>query len=101
MVEHWNEAADGPLTTEAFRSKLARRGYSCAIYRYPPGTCFPDHLHDVDKIDGVLEGRFRISMLGKAWVLEPGDCIAVPRGITHSAEVVGTQTVISIDAIAG
>ncbi|MGH8632247.1 MAG: cupin domain-containing protein [Burkholderiales bacterium] len=53
----------------------------------------------MDKIDGVLRGRFRISMLGKSHALGPGDCIRVPGGTVHSAEVIGGETVTSIDAM--
>jgi quercetin dioxygenase-like cupin family protein len=98
-IEHWNETADGPLTGQNLSRKIAAQGYRCDTWRYPPGTYFPDHTHTVDKIDGVLSGRFRITMDGVSRVLEPGDCIAVPAGKVHSAEVVGAETVVSIDAV--
>lgn len=98
-VERWNTANDGPLSEGNFRRKLEARGYTCSVYRYPPGTFFPDHAHPVDKIDGVLSGRFRICMNGVAHILEAGDSIAVPRGQVHSAEVIGDGVVASIDAV--
>jgi quercetin dioxygenase-like cupin family protein len=81
------------------RQKLEALDYQVSRYDYPPGTYFPDHSHSVDKIDGVLSGRFRMSMLGQTLVLEPGDCLRVPKGAIHSAEVVGDETVVSLDAI--
>jgi mannose-6-phosphate isomerase-like protein (cupin superfamily) len=33
-------------------------------------------------------------------VLEPGDCLRVPGGAVHSAEVVGDRPVVSLDAVA-
>jgi len=81
------------------QDKLEALGYSCSIYHYPEGSFFPDHTHDVDKIDGVLSGRFRIGMTGESVILEADDCIHVPKGAVHNAEVVGEETVISIDAI--
>ena len=68
-------------------------------YVYPPGTYFPDHTHEVDKIDGVLSGQFRMTMYGQSLVLKAGDCLSVPHGVMHSAEVVGSEPVISLDAI--
>jgi mannose-6-phosphate isomerase-like protein (cupin superfamily) len=53
----------------------------------------------VDKIDAVLAGRFRMTMLGESVVLERGDCLAVPQGVLHSAEVVGDAPVVSLDAV--
>ncbi len=98
-VEHWNEAADGELNEANMRRKLEARGYRVSRYVYPPGTCFPAHTHDVDKIDAVLAGRFRMRMHGCSVILEAGDCLAVPRGTMHSAEVVGDEPVVSLDAI--
>jgi quercetin dioxygenase-like cupin family protein len=98
-VEHWNPQADGPLGEAALRRKLEARGYAVTRYHYPPGTYFPDHAHGVDKIDAVLSGRFRMTMNGQSVVLEAGDCLAVPRGVVHSAEVVGNDPVVSLDAV--
>ncbi|MFQ5458900.1 MAG: cupin domain-containing protein, partial [Myxococcota bacterium] len=44
-------------------------------------------------------GRFRMTMNGASVVLGAGDCLAVPRGTVHSAEVVGDEPVVSLDAI--
>jgi quercetin dioxygenase-like cupin family protein len=98
-VERWNTEADGPLSEGALRSKLEARGYSVSRYVYPPGTYFAPHSHGVDKIDAVVSGRFRMSMEDRTVVLEAGDCLAVPRGVVHSAEVVGDQSVVSLDAV--
>jgi mannose-6-phosphate isomerase-like protein (cupin superfamily) len=100
-IEKWDPARDGPLTERALREKLSKRGYHVSRYVYPPGTVFPDHRHAVDKIDGVLSGRFRMTMHGRGVILEAGDCLAVPKGTVHSAEVVGDEPVVSLDATKG
>ncbi len=79
--------------------ELEARGYSVSRWTYSPGTYFPPHTHDVDKIDGVVSGRFKITIYGQSVVLGPGDAVVVPRGATHSAEVVGDDVVVSLDAI--
>ena len=98
-VEHWDEARDGELDEANMRRKIEARGYSVSRYVYPPGTYFPEHDHAVDKIDGVLSGRFRMTMHGEAVVLEAGDLLPVPRGAVHTAEVVGSESVVSLDAV--
>ena len=98
-IRHWDESADGSLSEAKLRAKLEARGYVVTRYTYPPGTCFPDHTHSVDKIDAVLSGRFRMTMGGESVVLEAGDCLAVPAGAVHSAEVVGNEAVVSLDAV--
>ena len=70
-VQHWN-IADGPFSESALRAKLESMGYRVARYVYEPGTVFPDHKHDVDKIDAVLSGRFRLVVRGHMKVLGPG-----------------------------
>jgi len=98
-VEKWNLDQDGPLSEKALRQKLEQRGYRVTRYVYPPGTIFPEHTHSIDKIDGVLSGRFRMTLEGQEVVVGAGDCLAVSRGAVHSAEVVGNEPVVSLDAV--
>ena len=98
-VERWDEERWGALNEANMRRQLEEAGYSVTCYTYPPGTYFPDHQHDVDKKDTVISGRFRIRMLGAEVILEPGDMIEVPRNTVHSAEVIGDDPVVSLDAI--
>ncbi|MEW8280480.1 MAG: cupin domain-containing protein [Candidatus Thiodiazotropha sp.] len=99
QIEHWDKKTDGEMNETAMRAKLEALGYRVTRYVYPPGTYFPPHEHAVDKIDGVLSGRFRMSMGSRSVILEAGDTLHLPRGAVHSAEVVGDQPVISLDAI--
>ncbi len=99
QIEHWDESQDGVLNEANMSGKLADQGYSVSRYGYPPGTFFPDHEHAVNKIVGVLAGRLRITLQGGEVILEPGDRLSVPRGAMHSAEVVGDEPVISLDAM--
>ena len=98
-VEHWSAAEDGPLSEATMREKLEKLGYRVSRYVYPPGTYFGPHTHDLDKIDAVMSGRFRISMGRDFAILEAGDLVRVPRGAEHSAEVVSVDPVISLDAV--
>ncbi|MGH7572325.1 MAG: cupin domain-containing protein [Gemmatimonadota bacterium] len=98
-VEHWDEKRDGPFSESALRGKLEDRGYRVSRYVYPPGTSFPDHIHSVEKIDAVASGRFRMTTADGEVVLEAGDCLRVPAGAVHSAEVVGDEPVVSLDAV--
>ena len=96
-VEHWQEEW-GPLGEAAMRKRLEAEGYSVSRYTYPPGTSFSAHTHEVDKKDTVLRGRLKIGAEGKEVVLGPGDMIEIPAGTVHTAEVVGEETVVSLDA---
>jgi len=98
-LEHWDTQRDGALGERAMREKLTALGYSVSKYVYPPGTVFGDHRHAADKIDGVLSGRLRIRMPGYSVVLVAGDLLYVPAEVVHSAEVVGAEAVVSLDAV--
>lgn len=99
VIEHWDVVSDGLLSESNLRRKLEARGYLVTRYIYPPGACFPPHNHDRDKLDAVLAGRFRLVMADVALTLEAGDCLYVPKGVMHSAEVIGDEAVISLDAV--
>jgi quercetin dioxygenase-like cupin family protein len=96
---HWDPDRDGPLTEAALRAAIEARGFAVTRYVYPPGTVFPPHSHGVDKIDGVLSGRFRLTLPDGPVVLEAGDRLFVPRGLVHAAAVVGDAPVVSLDAV--
>jgi len=98
-VHHWDSRTDGELSEAALRRKLEAQGYSVSRYVYPPGTHFPEHTHGADKIDAVLSGQFELTLDGVRAVLGPGDWIAVPRGVPHTATVLGNEAVVSLDAV--
>ena len=82
------------------RRKLEQRGFRVTRYVYSPGTFFAAHTHSTEKIDAVLSGSFRITMGKDSVVLKAGDFVHVPAGAEHSAEVVGKEAVVSLDAVA-
>ena len=96
-IEHWDKKW-GDLNERNMRKVIESRGYNVVKYVYPPGTYFPDHKHAFDKMDTVLNGKFKIEALGKMFVLEAGDLLHVPAGLVHNAEVVGDEDVVSLDA---
>jgi len=98
-VRHWNTAVDGELSEAALRKRIEALGYTVMRYVYPPGTSFPEHTHGVDKIDAVVSGQFRLNVAGHRVILGAGDWIAVPRGVRHTADVVGSEAVVSLDAV--
>ncbi len=97
QLEKWSEET-AVLSDPAMREWLEEQGYAVARYVYPPGTYFPDHTHGIDKKDGVLKGKLRIKAAGKDYVLEAGDVLEIPAGTVHDAEVIGNESVVSLDA---
>jgi quercetin dioxygenase-like cupin family protein len=97
---HWNPQW-GRVSAEVMNRVLRSEGYAVSEYHYPPGTFFPLHHHAADKKDTVLRGRLRIAWEGGEAILAVGDMIEIPAGVRHSAEVVGVETVVSLDATKG
>jgi quercetin dioxygenase-like cupin family protein len=93
------QTLDGPVSETALRRRLQSEGYEVTRYVYAPGTRFPDHTHAVDKIDAVVSGRFQIVIEDEAVTLGPGDFVHVPRGVRHSAAVIGDEPVVSLDGV--
>jgi mannose-6-phosphate isomerase-like protein (cupin superfamily) len=98
-VHGWNETINGPFSEAALRRKLEAAGYLVARCTYQPGTTVPDRVHEVDKIDAVVSGRFRMVVAGHLAMLGPGDWVEVARGVRHSATVIGDEPVVSLDAL--
>src|SRR5215831_4421773 len=96
-IEKWSDEW-GKFSEQNMRKRLESEGYSVARYDYPPGTYFPGHTHSFDKKDAVVRGRFLIRALGREFLLGPGDSLPVPAGTVHSAEVIGDEEVVSLDA---
>jgi quercetin dioxygenase-like cupin family protein len=95
-LERW-DPRDGPLSERRMMSLIEHEGYEVAQYAYRPGTHFPPHQHAQDKCDGVIEGVLRVTVGANIYDLGPGDRLYLPAGTRHSAGVVGTTTVLSLD----
>ena len=46
-----------------------------------------------------MAGRFRMTMESETVILQAGDYLVVPRGKVHTAEVIGSETVVSLNAV--
>lgn len=98
-ILRWKRDEDGELTIDGMRRKLEKLGCSVSQYTYPPGTFFSTHTHNLDKIDGVLSGRFELTLQEGSVVLGPGDMLVIPKGVEHSARVIGGAAVVSLDGV--
>ncbi|HVE65561.1 MAG TPA: cupin domain-containing protein, partial [Thermoanaerobaculia bacterium] len=92
-LERW-DPRDGPLSEKRTMGLLERERYEVASFAYRSFS----HEHAQDKCDGVVEGVLRVTVAEAAFDLGPGDRIYLPAGTRHSAEVVGSNTVVSLDS---
>ncbi len=59
---------------------------------------FGEHTHDVDKKDVIVDGELEFCMYGKKINLKAGDTLVVPKGVPHSAKVLGNKKLEFFDA---
>ncbi len=85
-------------TLLAMRAKLEAEGYQVAVHLLAPGTIFGEHCTCQARIDVVLSGQLRLVIGGEVHLLGPGDWIRVPVGTLVTAEVVGDEPVLGLDA---
>ena len=97
QIEKWDNKY-GELNQSNASKLLKAEGYNVNVYEYSPGTIFSDHTHNHDKKDMVLSGTFLIRVNKQDYILKAGDMLEIPAGTVHYAEVIGNETVLSIDA---
>ena len=61
-------------------------------FELEPGARFEEHRHEAEQITLVLLGRLVFEVGGREYTLGPGDVIAVPGNVPHSARVLDEPT---------
>jgi quercetin dioxygenase-like cupin family protein len=91
---------DLPLKTAVSGAMMWAVGLEKAMLTYfemTPNTQFPDHSHEAEQITLVLEGELTFAYEGKIVTLKPGEVIAVPSNVKHSART-GDMPCKAVDA---
>lgn len=94
-----SEPGAGPSALCRLQSRLESQGYRVTLHLLAPGTAFGMHCACEDRIDAVFSGQLRIVIGDVPRVLGPGDWQRVPAGASMSAEVVGDEPVLGLDAV--
>jgi putative monooxygenase len=61
-------------------------GFSTGAAVFGPCAFLPYHFHDCSEAITVLEGRARVLLEGRSYLLSPLDCVHVPAGLAHRVE---------------
>ena len=92
-LERWDRDQEGDLTPDGLVRKLAVLGYETEAKTYRPGDYQSDRRIQIDTIDAIVQGKLKVSLEGESRILQPGDCLFIPKGLVTSAEVVGQKPV--------
>jgi quercetin dioxygenase-like cupin family protein len=80
------------------QSRLEAQGYQVWMQLLAPGTVFGAHCTCEPRIDAVFSGQLKLVIGGHVHLLGPGDWVEIPAGVTMTAEVVGDEPVLGLDA---
>ena len=90
-VIRWED--DTLPTVEEIQDLLRTDGYQPVLFSDAPGTIYAEHDHDHDECLWFVSGQMEMVIGDDHFMLGPGDRLVLPRGTTHRARVVGTQSV--------
>jgi diguanylate cyclase (GGDEF)-like protein len=96
-LERWNRDQEGELTPDGLIRKLSVWGYDTHPRTYNPGEYAADKRIQLDTIDAIIQGQLKVSLEGESQILNPGDCLFIPKGLVTSAEVIGDKPVICLE----
>jgi uncharacterized protein YjlB len=103
QVVHWQEQA--PPQEQELRARMQQEGLCPYTWSNGPGDYYAVHSHKYEKVLCCVQGSIRF-LLHKDLViadntevvdLAPGDCMILPAGVRHSAQV-GPQGVRCLEA---
>lgn len=71
---------------------------SLSLLQAEPGKSFELHNHEEEELSFVIKGKAIMAIEGKAYRIEPYTVIKVPPNIKHGLKVVGTNTLLKLNA---
>ncbi len=103
QVIRWQEST--PPQEQALRQRMQQQGLSPHSWSNGPGDTYAVHSHSYEKVLYCVRGYIRFvlpdqrdeSGRAQAVDLAPGDCMILPAGVRHSAQV-GDEGVTCIEA---
>lgn len=102
-LARWQESA--PPREQALRQQMQQEGLSPYVWSNGPGEQYTVHLHTYEKVLYCVQGSIRFILpdypdgAKKMTILDlnPGDCMILPAGVRHSAQV-GPDGVTCLEA---
>ena len=97
QVIRWTEIA--PPTERDLRNRMQQNGLAPYAWSNGPYDTYGAHSHSYEKVLYCVRGsiRFVLPDAGRDIDLTPGDCMVLPAGVRHSAQV-GAHGVTCLEA---
>ncbi len=102
-LARWQESA--PPSEQALRQRMQQEGLSPYVWSNGSGEQYAVHLYTYEKVLYCVQGSIRFILpdypndTKKSTILDlnPGDCMVLPAGVRHSAQV-GLDGVTCLEA---
>ena len=98
-VRGWSDVPAEEVLPGITRQVIHGERQTLIRYVYAPGSVFPEHAHPQEQVTAVLSGRIAFTVDGARQVLGAGDVAVLSGGVPHGAEVVGDETVETLNAL--
>lgn len=100
QVITWQET--GVPQEQDLRKRMQERGLAPYCWSNGPGDRYAVHSHSYEKVLYCVRGTIRFTLYNQSSATEdldlaPGDCMILPAGVRHSAQV-GAQGVTCLEA---
>ncbi len=92
------EVKEEELNPKLFRKIVAGQRAMFTQFILKKGAHVPAHNHESEQISYVIEGKLRLNINGKKYVLEKGELIIIPSNVVHEAFAEEDTIVIDIFA---
>ncbi len=96
-VYHKDDLTLKPGVTGARMWAVGLEKAMLTYFELEPNTSFPEHSHDAEQITMILQGELTFTCQGNKVILKPGDVIAIPSNVIHSA-FTDDKPCIAVDA---
>ena len=92
VVSLGNEV-DSQGVIEGISKKVPTSGEELLLeeYVYALGAEAPHHTHDIEQIGCIVSGQLEMTFADEKYVLGPGDCYLVPKGLEHDVKALTDQ----------
>ena len=95
----WSDLPEEPVFPGVRRQRLDTQRMSVVRYRYDPGADFPAHSHPEEQLVLVLSGEIEFMVADRMVRIAAGSVLVIPPQLIHSARVLGTTQVDTINVL--
>ena len=83
--QNLSDIKEKELVPGIYAKLIHMEGTSVAHVRIEKGAVLPEHHHPHEQVTNIIEGELEMTVGGEKHLCKPGDVIAIPSNVPHSA----------------